>query len=151
MRARSTPRQAAPRPWSRSGGPSIGAQLVRPRGSSTRQGPPSRHNGVLRATEMERLVDPEIDSIRQHVLTMGGLVETMIADAMRALVQRDDALALQVIRTDRDVDRLEKEIDELCLSVLARFQPMASDVRLLFAVIKMVNDLERMGDSAVNM
>lgn len=100
---------------------------------------------------MERLLDPEIDAIRQHVLRMGGLVEGMIADAMRALVQRDDAMARTLIQSDREVDRLEKEIDEVCLSVLARHQPMASDLRLLLAVIKMVNDLERMGDSSVNM
>jgi len=99
---------------------------------------------------MERHFDQDIDAIRQLVLRMGGIVERMIADSLRSLLERDDARAEQVLRSDKEVDVLEKETDELCLSVLARYHPMAVDLRLIAAVMKMVNDLERMGDSAVN-
>ncbi len=94
--------------------------------------------------------EQEIDSIRKSVLRMGGIVEKMISDSMKSLIDRDDALAKAVCKTDLDVDRLEKETDERVLSVLARWQPMARDLRFLAAAMKIVNDLERMGDSAVN-
>jgi phosphate transport system protein len=99
---------------------------------------------------MERHLDQDFDFIRQLVLRMGGLVESMIADSMKALVERDNPRAEGVIRTDKEVDILEKEIDEHCLTTFARYQPTAVDMRFLAAVMKLVNDLERMGDSAVN-
>lgn len=99
---------------------------------------------------MERHLDHDLDTIRQLVLRMGGLVEGMLTDSMRALVERDDARARQVVKSDKEVDLLEKEIDEHCLMTLARYQPTAVDLRFLAAVMKLVNDLERMGDSAVN-
>ncbi|MFN0207800.1 MAG: phosphate signaling complex protein PhoU [Planctomycetota bacterium] len=99
---------------------------------------------------MERHIDQEIDHVRQLVLRMGGLVEVMISDSMKSLVDRNDTIGDQVLRTDLEVDLLEKEIDEHCLTILARYQPAAVDLRLIAAVMKLVNDLERMGDSAVN-
>lgn len=81
---------------------------------------------------------------------MGGLVERMLIDCMKSLVERDAGRGELVLRTDLEVDLLEKEIDEHCLSILARYQPTATDLRLIAAVMKLVNDLERMGDSAVN-
>lgn len=81
---------------------------------------------------------------------MAGLVEAMIGDAMAALVQRDSDRARGVILADRGIDLLEKEIDEACHTVLVRNQPTAIDLRFLVAVMKINNDLERMGDSAVN-
>lgn len=99
---------------------------------------------------MERHLDQDIDFIRQLVLRMGGLVESMITSSMKALVDRNEARANEVIQTDKEVDLLEKEIDEHCLAVLARYQPTAVDLRFIAAVMKLVNDLERMGDSAVN-
>ena len=81
---------------------------------------------------------------------MGGLVEQMIGDAMRALVDRDTDLARGVVMADEGIDRLEKQVDEECHSILARLQPTAVDLRLLVSVMKMNKDLERMGDSAVN-
>jgi phosphate transport system protein len=99
---------------------------------------------------MERHLDHDIDFIRQLVLRMGGLVESMISDSMKSLVERDAARSETVIRADKEVDLLEKEIDEHCLAVLARYQPTAVDLRFIAAVMKLVNDLERMGDSAVN-
>jgi phosphate transport system protein len=100
---------------------------------------------------MERHRDQELSQIRQTLLRMGGLVEQMIGDAMEALVQRDDARAQAVIAVDQEVDRLEKELDELCHRFLALQQPTAIDLRFLVAVMKMATDLERVGDSAVNM
>lgn len=99
---------------------------------------------------MERHLDQDIDFIRHLVLRMGGLVETMISDSMRGLVERDERRCRSVLQTDKEVDLLEKEIDEHCLAVLARYQPAAVDLRFIAAVMKLVNDLERMGDSAVN-
>jgi len=99
---------------------------------------------------MERHFDHDMEAIRQHVLRMGGQVEAMIAEADRALVESSSAKAQSVIATDREVDRVEKQIDEECLSAMARYQPAASDLRFLSSVMKIVNDLERMGDSAVN-
>lgn len=99
---------------------------------------------------MERHIDHDIDTVRQLVLRMGGLVEQMLTDAMKSLVDRDSERGEIVLQTDKEVDLLEKEIDEQCLSILARYQPAATDLRFIAAVMKLVNDLERMGDSAVN-
>src|SRR5262249_14133909 len=79
------------------------------------------------------------------------LVEAMIGDAMSALVDRDWDKARGVIIADQGIDLLEKEIDEACHAVLVRHQPTAVDLRFLVAVMKINNDLERMGDSAVNL
>lgn len=99
---------------------------------------------------MERTFIHHLDEIRQELLRMGGLVEEMIAGAMQALVDRDSAHAEVVISTDHSVDELEMKIDEACYSALVRFQPAAIDLRFLVSVMKSANDLERMGDSAVN-
>jgi phosphate transport system protein len=99
---------------------------------------------------MERHLDQDLGRVRQSLLRMGGLVEGMIAGAMQALVERDETHARAVIDTDREVDSMEKQIDEECHTLLATRQPTASDMRFLVAVMKMETDLERMGDSAVN-
>lgn len=99
---------------------------------------------------MERHRDQEFEAIRQKLLRMGGLVERMISEAMAALVERDTSRAQAVIRNDSEVDELEKDLDDACHSVLALQQPTAVDLRFLVAVMKIANDLERMGDSAVN-
>ena len=99
---------------------------------------------------MERHRDQELDRIRQALLRMGGLVERMISEAMTALVERDNERAGAVVRTDSAVDELEKEIDGLCHRMLVLQQPTAGDLRFLVSTMKISNDLERMGDSAVN-
>jgi phosphate transport system protein len=99
---------------------------------------------------MERHRDHDLDRIRQALLRMGGLVERMISEAMRALVERDSARAEAVVRTDDEVDQLQKEIDGLCARTLALQQPTAVDLRFLVSTMKIATDLERMGDSAVN-
>jgi phosphate transport system protein len=82
------------------------------------------------------------------MMSMGGLVEEMLRKAVRAVVEADTELAMQVIETDDRVNRLEKRLDEECNLVIARRQPTASDLRLIFAIIKAISDLERVGDEA---
>jgi phosphate transport system protein len=99
---------------------------------------------------MERHRDQDLEQIRKTLLRMGGLVERQIREAMQALVERDAVRADAVIRTDDEVDELQKEIDAQCSQMLALQQPMATDLRFLVATMKITTDLERMGDSAVN-
>ena len=99
---------------------------------------------------MERHRDQDLDKIRQSLLRMGGVVERMIQEAMRALMDRDQPRAQAVIRTDDEVDHLQVETDALCNRMLALQQPTAVDLRFLVATMKIATDLERMGDSAVN-
>lgn len=90
----------------------------------------------------------ELEDVRQRALAMGGLVEQQIVDATRALVDLDVELAQQVILNDLKINRLEVYIDEECSRILAKRQPTASDLRLVYAVIKTITDLERIGDEA---
>lgn len=99
---------------------------------------------------MHRQLDHDLARVRSSLLEMAGRVEQMIADAERALRGRDEILAERVIRADEEVDRLEKRIDQDCLVVLALRDPKAVDFRFVVAVQKIVGDLERMGDCAVN-
>ena len=99
---------------------------------------------------MERRLDQDLDRIRQYLLRMAGEVESMVAMATQALLERRGELSSEVIANDKVVDQLEIEIDEFCHSVLGRKQPTAVDLRFLVAVMKINSDLERIGDSAVN-
>jgi phosphate transport system protein len=99
---------------------------------------------------MERHLDQQLEHIRKTLLQMGALVEQMIAKANKALVERDEAEIAEVIHQDLEVDRLEMDLDEACHATLVRNQPAAVDLRFLVAVMKITTDLERMGDSAVN-
>jgi phosphate transport system protein len=94
--------------------------------------------------------EQELRHLREQLLLMGSHVEGTIGFSLRALLERDSALAQRTIEADRIVDRLEIEIDGLCLQILARRQPVASDLRFVTMVLKAVTDLERMGDLAVN-
>jgi phosphate transport system protein len=97
-----------------------------------------------------RHLHAQLAAIRDQLMHMGGQVEAMIASAARAVAERDEALVAEVIALDTRVDRMEVDIDEACHSILARNQPTAIDMRFLVAVMKITADLERMGDSAVN-
>ena len=93
-----------------------------------------------------KIYDTELNEIREKLLEMGGKVETMIDNAMKSLVERDSKLAEQTIAYDHEINHLEVEIDERCLQVLATRQPAARDLRFLTLALKIVTDLERIGD-----
>jgi len=97
-----------------------------------------------------RQYDAELTHIREKILEMGGKVELMINDALKALVERDSALADRVIAFDHEINRLEMLIDERCLEVLALRQPAARDLRFITLALKIVTDLERIGDQCRN-
>src|SRR5947209_3486541 len=98
----------------------------------------------------DKSFDTELDGLRAKLLTLGGKVESEIAAGVRALIERDSKLAEDVIGADREVNVLEVEIDETCRRLLALRQPAASDLRFITTALKIVVDLERMGDLAVN-
>lgn len=102
------------------------------------------------AAHTARQYEEELSQVRESLLLMAGRVEQMISRAGQALVDRDAELARETIEEDRAVNRAEVEIDELCLLILAKRQPMASDLRFVTLVMKMVTDLERIADLAVN-
>lgn len=93
--------------------------------------------------------DDELEDLRGRVLRIGGLVESQVEEALASLARQDGDLAAAVVSNDATVNDMELAIDELCSSLIARRAPVASDLRLVIAVIKTVNDLERMGDEAV--
>ena len=93
-----------------------------------------------------RIYDAELYDIREKLLEMGGKVEVMISNAMKSLVERDSELAEQTIAFDHEINHLEVEIDEKCLVVLATRQPAARDLRFITLALKIVTDLERIGD-----
>ncbi|WP_341662354.1 phosphate signaling complex protein PhoU [Vibrio sp.] len=93
----------------------------------------------------------ELESIRTHVLTMGGLVEQQLSFAMQALHKEDIELARKVVREDHKVNAMEVSIDEACTRIIAKRQPTAKDLRLIMAIIKTITDLERIGDVATRM
>src|SRR5215813_12298133 len=99
---------------------------------------------------MQRHFHEELDALKQTLLAMGALVEDQIRRVMRALVERDEALARDVIERDHQVNAYDVEVDEKCVELLARYQPAASDLRFLTTAMKIVTDLERIGDQAVN-
>lgn len=92
----------------------------------------------------------ELSALRQQLLLMAGRVEEMIQRAGRALVQRNVELAQETIELDRAVNRAEVEIDDHCLTILASYRPLASELRFVTLAMKMVTDLERIADLAVN-
>ena len=98
----------------------------------------------------DKTYDIQLDDLRNKLLTLGGKVETEIATSMRGLQERDTKMAEQVIAQDREVNRLEVEIDEACRKLLVLRQPAASDLRFITTALKIVVDLERIGDLAVN-
>jgi phosphate transport system protein len=101
-------------------------------------------------THTDKVYEAELALLRDRLLDMGGRVESAIAGSIRALTERDQALAEKVITGDREVNRAEVEIDEMCRRLLALRQPAASDLRFITTALKIVTDLERMGDLAVN-
>jgi len=90
----------------------------------------------------------DLEALKERLWQLGQMVESSIAAASSAFLHRDGERARQVVRGDRDVDSAEVRIEEDCLKVLALHQPVAGDLRLVIAVLKVNTDLERMGDAA---
>ena len=99
---------------------------------------------------MSKHLEREIDSLKKLILALSATVEDNVYKAVRSLTERDSALAEEIIRSDVSIDQTEVAIEEECLKVLALNQPVAGDLRFLVAILKINNDLERMGDLAVN-
>jgi phosphate transport system protein len=97
-----------------------------------------------------RSFDDELNDLSQKIAEMGGLAEQQLADSVTALVSGNIELAQQVIATDPRVDRLQRQIEEAAIHLIARRQPMAQDLREIVAAIHVANDLERIGDLAKN-
>ena len=92
----------------------------------------------------------DIDNLKKKILFLSARVEESLRNAVNALINRDASMAIEVIEGDVEIDKLEVEIEEDCLKILALYQPVAIDLRFIVAVLKINNDLERVGDLAVN-
>ena len=103
---------------------------------------PERHTNVK--------FEEELAALRARLLEMGGLLERQIAEAIDALVKRDSVQARATIARDDEVNRMDVEIDESCIRLIALYQPTAGDLRLITTGLKITTDLERIGDNAVN-
>jgi len=92
----------------------------------------------------------ELEKIKKKILSLGAMVEERVRMAIQAIEEFDGEIAKKIILSDHEIDEMEVEVEEECLKVMALHQPVAVDLRFLVAVIKINNDLERIGDQAVN-
>jgi phosphate transport system protein len=99
---------------------------------------------------MTKHIERQVDQLKERILRVGTLVEEAISKSITALIKRDVQLAQRVAASDEQIDRMEVEVEEECLKILALYQPVAADLRFVVAVLKINNDLERMGDLAKN-
>ncbi len=98
----------------------------------------------------DKKYEEDLKKLRDDILYMGGLVENQIQRAVNSLVDRDSKLAETIIERDHEVNRLDVEIDDLCIQLFALHQPAARDLRFITTALKITTDLERIGDMAVN-
>lgn len=110
----------------------------------------SRIVGVEEGVESNTEYEDHLQKLRDRIEQMGACVANMIAGSVRALVERDGELARHVMELDRRVDRFQVEMDDISLGLLARHQPVASDLRFITTGLKLVTELERIGDLCVN-
>jgi phosphate transport system protein len=101
-------------------------------------------------TEAHRHFHDDLSQVKIRLLTMSGEAEAALGLAVEALLERDGRKAQAVVSGDRVIDRMEVELEEMCINLLALQQPMARDLRMLTSALKIANDLERVGDHAVN-
>ena len=99
---------------------------------------------------MRNRFDEQLELLNNELIVMGGLIEHSIQNAVQALVLQDKKKAKSAIAYDAEVDEKEKEIEQLCLKLLLQQQPVARDLRLISAALKMITDMERIGDQAAD-
>ena len=97
---------------------------------------------------MRNRFDNQLAELNNELISMGALCENAIASAVKSLIDGDTKLAAAAIRIDHEIDRKEREIESMCLKLLLQQQPVASDLRLISSVLKMITDIERIGDQA---
>lgn len=99
---------------------------------------------------MRNRFDEQLESLNNSLIRMGALCESAIANATKALLEGDRTLAGRAIEADSEIDQAEREVESLCLKLLLQQQPVASDLRLISAALKMITDMERIGDQALD-
>jgi len=99
---------------------------------------------------MHKHLQREMEFLKNKLIAMGGETEDRVYKATLSIINRDAKMANDVIKADTDIDKMEVEIEEHCLKTLALYQPVAKDLRMIIAILKINNDLERIGDLAVN-
>ncbi len=97
---------------------------------------------------MRNHFDNQLTALNNELISMGALCENAIAGSVKALLEGDVGLAASIVRMDREIDHKEREIESLCLKLLLQQQPVASDLRLISSALKMITDIERIGDQA---
>jgi phosphate transport system protein len=106
--------------------------------------------GKERPQDMRNKFDEQLSLLNDMLVEMGAMIEKAITQAIQAIVNHDKKKAKKAIAADRDIDSIEKEIETLCLRLLLRQQPVARDLRLISAALKMITDMERIGDQAAD-
>ena len=99
---------------------------------------------------MRNKFDQQLDTLHSMMIEMGSMIEKAITLAIHALVKQDEAMAKQAIAFDHEIDQMEKDIEALCLRLLLQQQPVAKDLRVISAALKMITDMERIGDQAAD-
>lgn len=111
---------------------------------------PCANRSTGKEVNIRNRFDRQLVQLNNELIEMGGMIEKAISDTVKALVNQDIELASNVIEYDEEIDHQEREIEQLCLKLLLQQQPVAKDLRLISAALKMITDMERIGDHATD-
>ena len=111
---------------------------------------PCANRSTGKEVNMRNRFDRQLVQLNNELIEMGGMIEKAISDTVKALVNQDIELASNVIEYDEEIDHQEREIEQLCLKLLLQQQPVSKDLRLISAAVKMITDMERIGDHATD-
>ena len=111
---------------------------------------PCANRSTGKEVNMRNRFDRQLVQLNNELIEMGGMIEKAISDTVKALVNQDIELASNVIEYDEEIDHQEREIEQLCLKLLLQQQPVAKDLRLISAALKMITDMERIGDHSTD-
>ena len=111
---------------------------------------PCANRSTGKEVNMRNRFDRQLVQLNNELIEMGGMIEKAISDTVKALVNQDIELASNVIEYDEEIDHQERAIEQLCLKLLLQQQPVAKDLRLISAALKMITDMERIGDHATD-